>query len=85
MTLVDNKGVVHLTDATEDMCFACIYAYARANNLGFYCTNLSCKDRKFSNLIRSSLLENGNIWVDYGSHSHFFEIQKTWHYTYSVV
>lgn len=63
MTLVDNKGVVHLTDATEDMCFAFIRAYAQANNLGFY--------------FRTRLLENGNIWVDYGSHSHFFEIQKT--------
>ena len=62
MNLIDNKGVVHLTDATEDMCFSFINKYAKSKDLGFY--------------FRSHLLENGNIWVDYGSHSHFFEISK---------
>ena len=62
MTLTDNKGKIHLENQTEEVIWLYIDVYAKARKLGLY--------------YRNHLLENGNTWVDYGSHTHFFEISN---------
>jgi hypothetical protein len=60
--LKDNTGTIHLENATQEACWDYVVAYAKSKNKGYY--------------YRQNLLENGNIWIDYGSHIHFFEIEE---------
>jgi hypothetical protein len=60
--LKDNAGTIHLKNATQEVCWDYVVAYAKLKNKGYY--------------YRQRLLENGNIWIDYGSHTHFFEIEE---------
>jgi hypothetical protein len=58
--LKDSTGIIHLDNLTEQACWDYVVAYAKSKNKGYY--------------YRKNLLENGKIWIDYGSHTHFFEL-----------
>ena len=58
--LKDRDGKIHLANTTKQACWDYVVAYAKSKNEGYY--------------YRQNPLENGNIWIDYGSHTHFFEL-----------
>jgi hypothetical protein len=58
--LKDSTSMIHLDNSTEQACWEYVVSYAKLKNKGYY--------------YRKRLLENGNIWIDYGSHTHFFEL-----------
>jgi hypothetical protein len=58
--LKDSTGTIHLDNSTEQVCWDYVVAYAKSKKKGYY--------------YRKRLLKNGNIWIDYGSHTHFFEL-----------
>jgi len=61
--LKDSDGKIHLTNTTQEACWDYVVAYAKSKNKGYY--------------YRQNLLGNGNMWIDYGSHTHFFELIDT--------
>jgi hypothetical protein len=60
--LKDSEGKIHLENETHDNVWKYIREYAKSKENGYYYIQ--------------NPLENGNIWIDYGSHTHFFILEE---------